>query len=141
MVEQVIDPQEVKEAPEQWRCIGSEVSEQLDYEPAKFLRRRLVRRKYVSRQNPFEKPVIAQLPAVLQERGGAAPRTVGAHYREQVRRSLAPLSAGTDLPDKARGAFSAAHFGTMGGTGGGLVEADLPMHPCGSDGGRLRAGG
>ena len=73
MVEQVIDPEEVKQAPEQWRCIGSEVSEQLDYEPAKFLRRRLVRRKYVSRQNPFEKPVIAQLPAVLQERGGAAP--------------------------------------------------------------------
>jgi hypothetical protein len=41
VVEQVIDPEEVKEAPEQWRCIGSEVSEQLDYEPARFLRRRL----------------------------------------------------------------------------------------------------
>jgi transposase len=52
VVEQVIDPEEVTAQPEQWRCIGQEVSEQLDYEPARFLRRRLVRRKYVSRQNP-----------------------------------------------------------------------------------------
>jgi hypothetical protein len=43
----VIDPEEVKAAPDQWRCIGSEVSEQLDYEPARFLRHRLVRRKYI----------------------------------------------------------------------------------------------
>jgi len=68
VVEEVIDPEEVKAAPEQWRCIGREVSEQLDYEPARFLRRRLVRRKYVSRQNPLEAPVIAELPPMLQER-------------------------------------------------------------------------
>ncbi len=68
VIEQVIDPEEVKEAPQQWRCIGSEVSERLDYEPARFLRRRLVRRKYVSRQNPLEPPVIAALPPMLQER-------------------------------------------------------------------------
>jgi transposase len=35
-VEQVIEPQEVIEQPEQWRLIGQEVSEQLDYEPALF---------------------------------------------------------------------------------------------------------
>ncbi len=68
VIEQVIDPEEVKEAPDQWRCIGSEVSEQLDYEPARFLKRRLVRRKYVSRQNPEDGPVIAALPPMLQER-------------------------------------------------------------------------
>jgi len=68
VIEEVLDPEEVKEAPEQWRCIGSEISEQLDYEPARFLRRRLVRRKYVSRQNPLEAPVIARLPPMLQER-------------------------------------------------------------------------
>ena len=34
VVEQVIEPQEVIEQPEQWRLIGQEVSEQLDYEPA-----------------------------------------------------------------------------------------------------------
>jgi transposase len=73
VVEQVLDPEEVKEAPEQWRCIGSEVSEQLDYEPARFLRRRLVRRKYVSRINPQDAPVIAELPPMLQERCTVAP--------------------------------------------------------------------
>lgn len=73
VIEEVIDPQEVKEAPEQWRCIGSEVSEQLDYEPARFLRRRLVRRKYVSRLHPQDAPVIAKLPPMLQERCTVAP--------------------------------------------------------------------
>ena len=73
VIEEVIDPEEVKEAPEQWRCIGSEVSEQLDYEPARFLKRRLVRRKYVSRQNPEDAPVIAELPPMLQERCTVAP--------------------------------------------------------------------
>ncbi len=73
VVEQVLDPEEVNQAPEQWRCIGSEVSEQLDYEPARFLRRRLVRRKYVSRLNPQDAPVIAKLPPMLQERCTVAP--------------------------------------------------------------------
>jgi transposase len=73
VVEQVIDPEEVAAQPEQWRCIGEEVSEQLDYEPARFLKRRLVRRKYVSRQDAWAKPIIAPLPSVLQERGSAAP--------------------------------------------------------------------
>jgi len=73
VVEQVIDPDEVAARPEQWRCIGSEVSEHLDYEPARFLKRRLVRRKYVSRRDAWAKPIIALLPSVLQERGSAAP--------------------------------------------------------------------
>lgn len=73
VVEEVIDPEPVKAAPEQWRCIGQEVSEQLDYEPARFLRRRLVRRKYVHRTEVDPVPVIAALPERLQERGVAAP--------------------------------------------------------------------
>jgi transposase len=68
VVEEVIDPAEVKEAPEQWRCIGQEVSERLDYEPARFLRRRLIRRKYVSRKESQAAPIVAGLPPVLQER-------------------------------------------------------------------------
>ena len=39
--EEVLDPEEVKEDPEQYRKIGKEVSEQLDYHPAQFLKRRL----------------------------------------------------------------------------------------------------
>jgi transposase len=73
VIEKVIDPEEVKAQPEQWRCIGSEVSEQLDYEPARFVRHRIVRRKYVSKTAPLDPPVIAELPPMLQERCTVAP--------------------------------------------------------------------
>lgn len=73
VVEEVIDPEPVKAQPEQWRCIGQEVSEQLDYEPGRFLRRRTVRRKYVHRTEVDATPIIAPLPECLQERGLAAP--------------------------------------------------------------------
>jgi len=68
VMEEIIDPEPVKAQPEEWRCIGEEVTEQLDYEPAKFIRRRLVRRKYVHRTNKDFAPVIAPLPPCLQER-------------------------------------------------------------------------
>lgn len=73
VVEEVIDPEPVKAQPEQWRCIGQEVSEQLDYAPGRFLRRRTIRRKYVHRTEVDAAPVIAPLPECLQERGIAAP--------------------------------------------------------------------
>lgn len=56
VIEEVIDPEPVKAQPESWRCIGQEVSEQLDYEPGRFLRRRTVRRKYVQRADPAAAP-------------------------------------------------------------------------------------
>ena len=39
----ILEPEPVKACPEAWRRIGEEVSEELDYEPGRFLRRRLVR--------------------------------------------------------------------------------------------------
>lgn len=71
--EEVIDPEEVKTSPEKWRCIGAEVSEQLDYEPAQFFRRRLIRRKYVSTEDKETAPITAELPEKLLERGQIAP--------------------------------------------------------------------
>jgi transposase len=73
VVEEVIDPEPVKAKPEVWRCIGQEVSEQLDYEPGRFLKRRVVRRKYVHRTNPDCAPVIAPLPERLLDRSLPAP--------------------------------------------------------------------
>ena len=69
----VIDPEEVKADPGQYRKIGEEVSEQLDYRPAQFLKRRLIRGKYARIDNPYMPPVIAPLPAGLQERCLATP--------------------------------------------------------------------
>ena len=73
VIEVVIEPELVKTAPEQWRCMGQEVSEQLDDEPARFLRRRTIRKKYVHRVEWDLAPVIAPLPERLLDRSLPAP--------------------------------------------------------------------
>lgn len=73
VLEEVIDPEPVKQQPQAWRCIGQEVSEQLDYEPGRFFRRRLIRRKYVHRTEHDWAPVIAPLPERLLDRSLPAP--------------------------------------------------------------------
>jgi transposase len=73
VVEEVIEPEPVKQKPEEWRCIGEEVSEQLDYEPARFLRRRTIRKKYVHRLDLNRAPIIAPLPERLLDRSLPAP--------------------------------------------------------------------
>lgn len=73
VIEQVIEPEQVVAAPQDWRLIGQEVSDQVDYEPGRFLRRRIIRRKYVHRSDPDHAPIIAPLPEKLQERGVAGP--------------------------------------------------------------------
>ena len=47
--------------------------EQLDYEPGRFLRRRVVRRKYVHKTNPDFAPILAALPQRLLDRSLPAP--------------------------------------------------------------------
>ncbi|HEX7652820.1 MAG TPA: IS66 family transposase [Verrucomicrobiae bacterium] len=68
VVEEILEPEPVKRQPEAWRYIGQEVSEQLDYEPARFLRRRTIRKKYVHRTEVDAVPVIAPLPERLLDR-------------------------------------------------------------------------
>ena len=77
VVEEIIDPVPVKACPEAWRLIGEEVTEQLDYEPARFFKRRLIRRKYARREQPFAAPIIAPLET-LQDRCLAAPGLIAA---------------------------------------------------------------
>ena len=78
VVEEVIEPEPVKAQPAAWRCIGQEVSEQLDYEPARFLRRRTIRKKYVHRTDADAVPVIAALPERLLDRSLPAPGLIAA---------------------------------------------------------------
>jgi transposase len=73
VIEEVLEPDAVKAEPQAWRCIGQEVSEQLDYEPGRFFRRRTIRRKYVHKADHDRAPIVAPLPECLQERGLAAP--------------------------------------------------------------------
>ena len=141
VVEEIIEPEPVKTAPEQWRCIGQEVSEQLDYEPARFLRRRIIRKKYVSRTDLDQAPVIAPLPEKLQERGLAAPgllaQVVVAKYcdhlplyrQEQIyaRRHQVPLARQTLarwvalVADWLKPIYEQIHTGVLAG---GYVQVD-----------------
>ena len=73
VIEEVIVPESVKAAPQDWRRIGEEVSERLDYEPARFLRRRTVRPKYVQRGAVDAVPIVAPLPDSLMERSLVTP--------------------------------------------------------------------
>lgn len=70
--EVVIDPDEVKAQPQAYRQMGEEITEQLDYTPARFSKRRIIRRKYVKRDESHKAPIIAELDT-LAERSLAAP--------------------------------------------------------------------
>jgi transposase len=65
--QEVVEPAEVRENPEAFRYIGEEVTEMLDYQPAKFFCRQIIRRKYVRRGQAEMAPVIAPLPESLQQ--------------------------------------------------------------------------
>lgn len=66
----VLEPEEVQQQPAGWRKLGEEVTEELDWKPAQFIRRLYIRPKYAR----AERIVIAPLPARLIEKGlpGAA---------------------------------------------------------------------
>lgn len=78
IIEQRIVPLEVQQNPQAFRCIGSEVSKQLDYEPAKFIQVLVIREKYVSIETPHLPPVIAPLPPKLKDGHTAGPGLLAA---------------------------------------------------------------
>lgn len=61
----VLEPAEVQQQPAGWRKLGEEVTEELDWKPAKFIKRLYIRPKYAN----AERIVIAPLPARLIEKG------------------------------------------------------------------------
>ena len=95
----IIEPEQVKEAPEQWKKISEEITEELDYLPARLIRRLYIRPKYVPARKPQttntsptsknasdvvsevlaelghkqSAPIIAPLPARLIEKGYPGP--------------------------------------------------------------------
>ena len=73
VVREVLEPELVVAAPEQWKRIGEEIHRQLDYQPGKFFWRETVRPKYVRVTERALPPVIAPAPARVAERGLAAP--------------------------------------------------------------------
>jgi len=73
VVEEVIEPEEVKAEPGSFKRIGEEVFEQLDFTPAKFFRHRTIRPKYVRLDNRQAAPVIVSAPKRIIEQSIASP--------------------------------------------------------------------
>jgi transposase len=61
----VLEPVDVQQQPAGWRKLGEEVTEELDWKPAKFIKRLYIRPKYAN----AERIIIAPLPARLIEKG------------------------------------------------------------------------
>jgi transposase len=57
-----IEPAEVQAEPQAYRQIGEEVTELLDIEPMRFIKKRMVRPRYVRIEAPEEAPICAPLP-------------------------------------------------------------------------------
>lgn len=74
--EEIVVPLEVQAAPEDYRCIGEEVTERLDYRPARYLRLRTVRRKYVWLKDSARPPVVAPVAAQLADKLSATPSMI-----------------------------------------------------------------
>jgi len=73
--EEIVPPQ-VQLNPEAFRRMGEEITEQIDFKPGEFVRKQLVRVKFVRIDNPVAPPVISPLPPCLQERCIAAPSLI-----------------------------------------------------------------
>lgn len=78
VIHEEIIPEEVQADPDSWEKIGEEVTEELDIEPTRFIRRLIVRPKYVRREVVDAKPVVAKLPARVIP-GGIASAGLLAH--------------------------------------------------------------
>lgn len=76
MEEEVIVPLEVQAAPEAFRRIGEEVSERLDYRPARYPRLHTVRPKFVSVENKELPPVVAPTGPQLADKLQATPAMI-----------------------------------------------------------------
>ena len=69
VVREEIIPEQVQADPDAWERIGEEITEELDIEPTRFIKRVIVRPKYVRRGVVDRKPVIAKLPPRIMPGG------------------------------------------------------------------------
>lgn len=69
VIREVIIPEEVQADPEAWEWISDEVTEELDIEPTRFIKRLIIRPKYVRKGVVDAKPVVAKLPPRVIPRG------------------------------------------------------------------------
>jgi len=70
--EEIIIPDEVEANPNNYKCIGEEVTKELDVDPARYYMRHIIRRRFVRKDMAEQAPVIAPLKPRLIEGGYAS---------------------------------------------------------------------
>lgn len=63
----IVDPEEVTRDPSAYRLIGTEVTEELDVIPVQYLRRLIIRRKFMAKADHNRPPILAPLAPRLIE--------------------------------------------------------------------------
>ena len=63
----IVDPEEVTRDPTAYRLIGTEVTEELDVIPVQYLRRLIIRRKFMAKADHNRPPILAPLAPRLIE--------------------------------------------------------------------------
>ena len=98
-----------KSAPEAWRLMGEEVTEQLDYDPARFLRRRIISKKYVKRDEPHQAPIRpTSSPRSIPCKSAASPRPDCSHKSSSPSTAIIYHSTGRSR-STPRGTTSPSH--------------------------------
>ncbi len=69
----IITPDEVKDNPDDYVCIGEETREELDIEPQRFIRRVIRRLKFKKKDDKSMPPIISPAPAQVIEKSYATP--------------------------------------------------------------------
>lgn len=82
----VMEPEEVRAAPEVWKKIGEERTEELDVEPARFMKRVWLRPKYVNRVDG--RIVIAEAPKRFMEKSIPGPGLLAQVMLDKYERHL-----------------------------------------------------
>jgi transposase len=103
----VLEPEEVRQQPEGWRRLGEEVTEELDWKPAKFIKRLYIRPKYAN----ADRIVIAPLPARLIDKGlpgaGLLTQVIVSKYEDHLplyrQEKIYRERHGVNLPRQAAG--------------------------------------
>jgi transposase len=73
VTEVIMDPEEVRADPQAWTCMGAEETKLIDYTPGQFICQKIIRRKFVRKEDRHLPPLTAPLHT-LQERCIATPR-------------------------------------------------------------------
>ena len=141
VVEEVIDPEPVKAQPERWRLHRPGSQRTVGLRAGPLSKTTTHSPQIRSLQRSGQRPGDCAVAGAIARSQPARAGTAGAYIGEQILRSPAALSAGTNLRATLRNQFIQTNTGALGRVGGWMVKANLRTDPHRGHGRWLCAGG